>query len=416
MLRRIASFALLAALAAPTALHAQNAIAATDAGTKPEPTMAARIESLRVAGFTGLYSLDYDAAGKSFDEIVKIAPDRPQGYLYRATNIWFKSLYDKRLLSLSLYNQDDFYAQKERTIDPAIDRAFRADLQKAISASEAILKANPKDIDALYYLGAAHGALGGYEATMAHAFISALKHGSKAVDIHEKVLKMEPKYDDAYLTIGMYHYVVGSLPLFVKVMVALGGVKGSKRDGLAELERVANANGRTADDARVILAGLYAREDRLDDSLTILRQLKTEYPANYIVRIEEANTLVRLGKNDQANAAFEELLRQPRAVSEARDYIEYAYGDALMKSGAYALAIEHLARVWQWKESDPDLVTLAHLMAGQAHDALGQRPAALAEYKIVERRADVLDSRKRAAGYAKKAYAPSLPMASTGQL
>lgn len=392
------------------------ALAAARPSAPPADATAADIERLRVEGFTALYSLDYAAAARAFDEIVKRAPDRPQGYLYRATNVWFKSLYDKRLLSLSLYSQDEFYAQKERTVDPSVDKAFRADLDKAIQTAEARVRANPKDVDALYYLGAAHGALGGYEATMARAFFSALKHGSKSVDIHEDVLKLDPKYDDAYLTIGMYHYVMGSLPFFVKVIVKLTGAGGSKREGLAELERVVKAGGRTCDDARVILAGLYERENRLADTLAVLRDLKARYPANYIVSIEEATTLTKLRKFDEAYTAFDGLLEMPRVDAEARDYVEYAYADALMKGGRYEAALAHFERVWQWKAADADLVTLARLGAGQCNDVLNRRKDALAEYQAVLRRPDVLDSRKRAEAYSKKPYAPSSPMASTGQL
>jgi tetratricopeptide (TPR) repeat protein len=251
---------------------------------------------------------------------------------------------------------------------------------------------------------------------MARAFISALKHGSQSVDLHEKVLKLDPKYDDAYLTIGMYHYVVGSLPFVVKVSIALAGVRGSKRDGIAELERVARANGRTSDDARVILSGLYVREGRLDDSLAMLRALEAKYPANYVVQMEEANALVKLGRFVEAYAAFDRLLATPRARAEARDFVEYAYAEALRQGGRYDDAVAHYGEAWRWKGADPDLVTLSRLGAGLCHDALKRRAEALAEYKVVLQRPDVLDSRKKAERYSKSPYAPSSPMASTGQL
>jgi tetratricopeptide (TPR) repeat protein len=414
MLRSVVTFVLVAVAASSSVGRAAQAPPAAVAGASSD--VASAVERLRVDGFAALYSLDYATAGRMFDEIVRVAPDRPQGYLYRATNLWFKSLYDKRLLSLSLYAQDEFYEQKEKKVDPVVDRAFRADVQKAIATAEARLAANAKDVDALYYLGAAHGALGGYEATMAHAFVSALKHGSKSVETHEQTLKLDPTYEDAYLTLGMYHYVVGSLPFVVKITVALGGVRGSKRDGLAELERVAKSGRRNSDDARVLLAGLYARENRLADSLATLRELKAKYPANYIVGIEEASTLVKLGRFDESYAAFDRLVETPRARAEARDFVEYAYGDALFRGGRHEAALAHFAEVGRFKGADPDLVTLARLGAGQCHDALGRRAAALAEYRAVMARPDVLDSRKRAERFSKTAYAPSSPMASTGQL
>ena len=411
MLYRSLSFSLVLALSLSTVARGADESAA-DIG---RPSVASEIERLRVEGFTALYSLDYPAAGRAFSEMVRIAPDRPEGYLFRATNTWFESLFKKRLLSTSLYSRDEFYEQKEKTVDPAVDHKFRADLQKAIALGQARVAANPKDVDALYYLGAAHGSLAGYEASMARAFMSALRHGSKSVELHEKVIGLDPKFADAYLSIGMYHYVVGSLPLPVKLLVAIGGVRGSKKDGLAELERVVREGRRNADDARVILIGLYMREGRREDALTLLRELGAKYPLNYILALEEGHTLVQLGRHEEAYAVFERLLATPRAAASATDYIEFAYAEALRAGGDPARALEHYTRTWQWRGADADLVTLARLGAGQCLDALGRRPEAVASYRIVLGRPDILDSRKKAEGFIKSPYSPSKPMASTGQ-
>ncbi len=409
---------IIGALAAPALASSTSAqqVPTADTGTLAGPALERELDRQRLAGFAALYSLEYQAAQKAFDEFVRLAPQRPQGYLFRATTVWLKSLFDQRLLSTSLYSRDDYYAQKEKTVDPVVDRLFRADMRRAIDLAEARVKANPKDAESLYYLGAAHGALGGYEATMARAFFAALRNGSKAVDLHEKVLKLDPNFADAYLTIGLYHYVVGSLPFAVKIAAAMGGVRGSRRTGLSEIERAAKSGVRVGDDARVMLVGLYAREGRLDDSIAVLRELKSKYRSNYIVALEEANTLVKLKRFDDAWTAFATLADNPRATSEARDFLEYSHGEALRLGGRYDRALSRYALVWTWKGAEADLVTLARLAAGQCHDALKQRQEALAQYRMVIRRADVLDSRKRAEQLTKTPYSPSLPMASTGQL
>ena len=374
------------------------------------------LDRQRSIGFAALYSLEYAAAQQAFEEFVRLAPEKPHGYVFRATTVWLKSLFDQRLLSTSLYSRDDFYAQKEKTVDPGVDKLFRADMKKAIGLAEARVKANPKDTDSLYILGAAHGALGGYEATMARAFFAALRNGSKAVDLHEKVLKLDPTFADAYLTIGLYHYVVGSLPFAVKVAAVVGGVRGSKRAGLAEIEKAANQGRRVGDDSKVMLVGLYAREGRLEDSIAVLRELKAKYPENYIVALEEANTLVKLKRFDEAYSSFAALSETPRVSAEARDFLEFSHGEALRLGGRYDRALSRYALVWTWKNADADLVTLARLSAGLCHDALKQRQEAMAQYRIVLKRPDVLDSRKRADQLTKAPYSPSLPMASTGQL
>jgi tetratricopeptide (TPR) repeat protein len=409
------SFVVLISLSLALAGQAPARTGSTPADTPLEATASVEVERLRVEGFTALYSLEYDAAGRVFDKMVEVAPDRPQGYLFRATNTWFRSLFKQRLLSTSLYTRDEFYEQKERTVDPAVDKAFRADVQRAIKLGQARVAANPKDVEALYYLGAAHGSLAGYEASMARAFMSALRHGSKAVDLHEKALALDPSLADAYLTLGMYHYVVGSLPLPVKLLVAVGGVRGSKKNGLAELERVVKEGKRNADDARVILIALYQRERRVDDAIRLLRELQEKYPSNFILRLEEGNLLAELGRYAEATVVFEKLAASPRAMAEARDFVEFAHAEALRKNGEHEKALARFERVIAWKGADADLVTLARLGAGQCLDALGRRQDAEASYRLVLKRGDILDSRKRAEGYLKTPYAPSRPMAPTGQ-
>lgn len=418
MLQTFFMAAIVAALAAPAFGGLRTVGSANSA--KPETSNGRALENdldrIRSDGFLALYSLEYSKARAAFDEFVKLAPEKPQGYLFRATTVWLGSLYDQRLLSTSLYSRDDFYAQKEKTVDPAVDKLFREDMKRAIALAETRVKANPKDVESLYYLGAAHGALGGYEATMARAFFAALRNGSKAVDLHEKVLQIDPRFSDAYLTIGLYHYVVGSLPFAVKIAAAVGGVRGSRRDGLSEIELAAKSGARVGDDARVMLVGLYAREGRLEDSIAMLRQLNARYPENYIVALEEGNTLVKLGRFDESYSIFTALAGMPRPSAEARDFLEYSHGEALRQGGKFDRALSRYALVWTWKGADGDLVTLARLGAGQCHDALKQRPEALAQYRMVLRRADVLDSRKQAERLTKTPYSPSLPMASTGQL
>ena len=66
---------------------------------------------------------------------------------------------------------------------------------------------------------------------------AALRDGSEAVAKHRRVLELDPTYVDAEVTIGIYDYIVGSLPLPVKVMAGMFGARGSKNRGLATIEK-----------------------------------------------------------------------------------------------------------------------------------------------------------------------------------
>jgi tetratricopeptide (TPR) repeat protein len=288
-------------------------------------------------------------------------------------------------------------------VDKEFDKAFREMIAKSIAVADKKLKAKPKDVDAMYYKGAAHGALAAYEATVTRAFLSALKNSNKSVDLHEEVLKLDPKFADANLSIGLYNYVVGSLPFIVKAMVAIGGVHGSKKKGL-ELVKTVTTDGRYAqDDARVVLIALYKREKRYADALAELNYFVGKYPDNYVVRMELADALLRTGKAEEGLKVFEGLTADPRAAAY-RDIIEYQFGGALFAQGRADDAAKHFTAVIGTPNANRDLISLAHLKLGQTHDLGGRREAALDEYKTVLARPNVYDSHDQAKNGTKKPY------------
>lgn len=269
--------------------------------------------------------------------------------------------------------------------------------------ADARLRENPRDTVALYYKGMAHGLLAAYEATITRAFLAALSQSNKAVALHREVLKLDPDYADANLSIGLYNYVVGSLPLPVKVIAALGGVRGSKKRGLALVAKAAD-EGRTAQDAaRLLLIALYKREKRYADAMSYLETFTRQYPANYVARLELADTLVRLGRMEEGIARFEELTKED-AAGPYRDAIHYQFADVLFSVGRVAEAVPHFRRVLTLPNANADLATLAQLRLGEAHDALGQRAEAMQAYRAVLRRPNVFDVHARAQAHLKKPY------------
>ena len=133
---------------------------------------------------------------------------------------------------------------------------------QAKSLAEARLKKDPRNVEALYYLGAAEGLEAAYTASVERKYVAAMRVGNSALDHHREVLKLSPDYHDAELTIGLHNYVVGSLSLPLKMIAGTMGVRGSKKRGIETLERVV-AEGKWARDlAGVLLVDLYKREKR----------------------------------------------------------------------------------------------------------------------------------------------------------
>ena len=84
---------------------------------------------------------------------------------------------------------------------------------------------------------------------------------------------------DAELTIGLYNYILGALPLPLKMLARSFGVSGSKKRGMETLERVSREGHWARDVARVLLVDLYKREKRWDDAIQVSRELADHYCA-----------------------------------------------------------------------------------------------------------------------------------------
>ncbi len=205
--------------------------------TEPE---RAKFETLRIAGSEALFNLDYETARKNFKEMAQTFPNYPAGPQFLADTLWAETLYQTRRLQSSLYGSDDtFYSTSDDKVDPHIVDQFRTLTRQARLLTEARLKQFPKDTEALYFMGAIEGLKASFEEAVERRHFAALKDGSDAVDKHREVIKLDPAYRDAELTIGLYDYTVGALPLPVKIAAGMFGFHGSKKRGLATLERVA---------------------------------------------------------------------------------------------------------------------------------------------------------------------------------
>jgi tetratricopeptide (TPR) repeat protein len=384
-----------------------------------------RLESLRRGGLEALYNLDYDKAQKDFKEIAQLFPNHPAGPQLLAARLWIKTLYESRRLQVSLYSSKSFYSNGDDKVDPKIVNEFRSLTREARRLSEVKLKQDPQNIEALDFLANTEGLKASFEEAVERKHFSALRNGNDAVNHHRHVLKLDPKYIDAQLTIGLYEYVVGSLPLPIKLLAGIGGFRGSKKRGLIMLEQVAKEGRWSQDDAKTLLVLLYTRERRFADVLKLTRELSVKYPRNYLYRLETADTLVVLAAQKrkssdpngaaeaekEAFATFDDLLRDRvvrDASTRALDLIHFKYGEALSVAGQQDRAAREFLATTRIEHAEPGLVTMAHLYAARSLDVAGKREEALAQYKQVLARPNVYDAHDEAKRGLKEAYKPEV--------
>ncbi|HEV7473035.1 MAG TPA: hypothetical protein VGN90_03235 [Pyrinomonadaceae bacterium] len=414
------------------------AIASPVSAQTPAPNIApmsdadrTRFEGLRASGFEALFNLDYEKARKSFHEVARLFPDHPAGPQFLAASLWIETLYETRRLQASLYSSDSFYAPNDDKANPKVVEQFRAWTREAKKLAEARLKANPKDAEAKYYLGATAGLKASFEEAVERRHFAAMKDGSDAVDHHRDVIKLDPNFHDAEITIGLYDYVLGSLPLAAKILVGVTGMRGSRKRGLATIERVTKEGKWVRDDARTLLIVLYTRERRYGDAANYARELATKYPRNYLFRLEAADALVaqaaqeRKANHAEAVAAaereafstFDELLHDRNVrdtAAKALDLIHFKYGEALLTARQPERAAKEFLATTSVAKAEPGLVTMAYLYAARAFDVAGRRNDALAQYKAVLARPNVYDSHDLAEKGLRQPYTMPAVVAASG--
>ena len=149
----------------------------------------AKLDTLRAEGYEALYNLDYEAARRYFQKMIELAPDHPAGAQSMAASLWIEQLNESWELKATLYSDKTLTNNSKPKVDQKQVDEFKKWTRRAKQLSQARLKANERDVEALYFLGAAEGLEAAYAAGVERKYMPALRTGSNAVNHHKKVLE-----------------------------------------------------------------------------------------------------------------------------------------------------------------------------------------------------------------------------------
>ena len=316
--------ALLTALAQDLALG-QNTTARQ--ATPTGPSFAAHTDPLNLdpavrQGYEHFYNVDYDGALKLFSGVAQAHPDDPMAWDYVLIATIFRELYHQDLLDTTYYAHDSFLSTKRQVDVPAGTRTQIEDLTNRVTAlTDARLKANPNDKDALFARSYARGMHASFVTLADHAFAAAARQGLQARNDSEAALRLDPQYSDAKMAIGIQQFAVASLPRFMRVVVGFVGVGGSKEKGLEMLRDSAAHGVVTAVESRTILSLFLRHDGQYPAALEVERGLATQYPHDYLFRLEVANLLKDEGHGPEAIDAYKQVLadaEKPGYFTDAR--------------------------------------------------------------------------------------------------
>jgi tetratricopeptide (TPR) repeat protein len=217
------------------------------------------------------------------------------------------------------------------------------------------------------------------------AFSTGFRLATKAKDDAAGALEIDPDYVDAKLIAGVYEYVVGALPWPFKIMIGFAGITGSKSSGLAMLEDAGKRGVITSVESRTVIALFLRRESRYKEAIQVVRDLKSEYPHDFLFCLEEANLRKDAGEGMAAVDSYRQLVADAaRPGYFASSKLELAYfglGDALRGQRHYDEAAQAYEQAAGTRGVGSELKIRSLLDAGQCHDLNGQRALATRDYQ-----------------------------------
>src|SRR5690348_9706213 len=169
-------------------------------------------------GWEHFYSLEYDQAIRDFQTVVNARPDDPGAINHLLDAVLYRELYKYNALDTRLYMKQGFVTGKQVPVDPSAKKLISDLSDRAMAASEKRLKADPRDVQALYARGTTEGIRATYLVLIEKSWFSGLRSALAARHDQEEVLRLNPRMIDAETLVGAHNYVVGSLTLPVKAM------------------------------------------------------------------------------------------------------------------------------------------------------------------------------------------------------
>lgn len=348
-----------------------------------------RADALIRHGLKAAYNLEYSVANQDWDELIKLYPEHPAGFVYKAALVWWQALEDRQNKSLK--------AQYDILTKTAIEKGL------------AWIQKNPRDKMALAYLASAYGNAARFDVTITHSYLSALRNGKKGHKYIEMAHQLDKDFYDAYIGIGSYNYFTGALPAVIKPFAWLLGARGDKNEGLRQLLMAAEKGEYAQTEAKIVLLSVYITEKRWDDYQRQLESLVEEYPLNHVLYMWSANHYNGMRRWDAGIAEFTRIekklnVRDNPYAATSLGWLRFHLARIYFGKQDAGGALRELGEAEQASTAGSGLLAQVYLLKGNALDVLGRRNDAVAAYQKVLQYPDIDESQSKAKKYIKSKF------------
>ena len=231
-------------------------------------------------GFHEMYNLHFPEAHAIFAKYMIEHPEDPMGPVSDAAAYLFSEFHRTGVLDMQLFTNDTNYLQHKTFPDPAIKKAFDADLDKADGWSDTILANHPNDATALFAKTLSFGMRADYASLIERRDIAGFKFTKAGSAFAHRLLAVDPTAYDAYLAVGMENYILGLKPAPVRWLLQLAGGETNRVLGEQDLELTAAQGHYLKPLAKLLLSVAAMRDKDKTKARELLSSLAKEFPNN----------------------------------------------------------------------------------------------------------------------------------------
>jgi len=345
-------------------------------------------EALVRSGNDHFYNLEFDQALADFRQAEAENPGSPALHNHVAQTLLFREMFrDGALESELVSGNNSFLRRAKLDPSPETEGDFLAEIGRAMSLGEGILKANPSDTKALFALGVSYGLRANYYWLVKKSWHESLRDATIARRLHNRISEVEPGNQDARLVQGLHDYIVGSLPLSFRLAGFLIGVHGDKEKGIRTVQDVARKGKFNNIDAQIFLCALYRRENQPRNAIPLIEDLIQRFPRNFLFRVELSQMYSMAGDGQRGLSTMEEVARLkaqrvPGSDKLSWEKIYFQEGTIQFWYRDFDHALENLQKVAAAREQvDLNTGVQTYLRMGQIYDLMRRRAEAVACYK-----------------------------------
>ncbi|MBV9759847.1 MAG: tetratricopeptide repeat protein [Acidobacteriaceae bacterium] len=368
-------------------------------------------DPLQDPGFVHFYNNEYDQAFAIFEQELQRHPNDPELYNHLAQALLYQEMFRDGALESQLVTGSNPFLRRPKMGIGAQDKSrFNGYIAKSLELTQERLAKNPRDLQALYAEGVAHGLRANYLFLVEKAWLDSLHEIVAARKADEQAIQIDHSFVDARLILGINEYIVGSLSWGWRTFASLEGFHPDREDGIRQLQVVAQAGILNRYDAQALLAAIYRRERQPRRALPLLQDLAQRFPRNYLFRFEEVEMYSDLGDKQNALRVLAEIEALRRAGSPgystlSEEKVQYLKANLLFWYGDLGPALTDLKQVTQKADAlDLSTAVMAWLRLGQIYDLEGRHRDAVEAYRETMKTAPKSEAAEEAKGYISSPY------------